>query len=252
MWWDMSGVKRGVLKVVLQEKVVETISLYAKTTVIGREKSDIVLNDSEVSAAHSQIEQVGDAWHLFDLHSTNGTFVNGQRIVKNRLTQGDRIRIGKCEFIFDLEDFVESSVSFVGRELDPARYAAPQEQLEMEIDGLLSAERLACLKAMRLVADVSYHDGLHETIVSESELVIGRTSSVGHFSNDDELSRRHARIFLDDDAAVWVEDLGSTNGVVVNSGKISKPTKLGPEDVVRAGRTRLKAQIRVGAAYELH
>jgi pSer/pThr/pTyr-binding forkhead associated (FHA) protein len=246
----MSELKRAILKVVLQEKVVETIPLHAKTVVIGREKSDIVLNDSEVSSAHSQIEQVGDGWHLFDLHSTNGTFVNGQRIVKSRLTQGDRIRIGTCEFIFDLEECAESSISFLGRELDPARYAAPMGGSEQEIDELLSAERAACLRSMRLIAEVSYHDGSREIIETEGEIVIGRSSTLGRFSNDDELSRRHARIFLDDDASVWIEDLGSTNGVVVNSGKISKPIKLNPDDVVRAGRTRLKVQIRVGAAYK--
>jgi pSer/pThr/pTyr-binding forkhead associated (FHA) protein len=245
----MTVVKRAILKVMMRDKVLEVIPLHGKLVVLGREKSDIVLDDTEVSASHCQVQQVGDDWQLFDLHSTNGTFVNGQRIVKNRLVEGDRIRVGKCEFVFGFEEQSESSISFVGRELDPARYPVPENDFAKEIDDLLSAERSEYLHALRIVAEVSYHDGIKETLDIDGEVQIGRLSKQGRFARDEELSRKHARIFVDDDAVLWVEDLGSTNGVIVNSSKISRPTKVQADDVIRAGRTRIKVKIQPGSGY---
>jgi ABC-type multidrug transport system ATPase subunit len=51
---------------------------------LGRDlQNDVVLNMPNVSAYHAQITRVGQRYYITDLHSTNGTFVNGKR------TQGD-------------------------------------------------------------------------------------------------------------------------------------------------------------------
>ena len=48
---------------------------------IGRDPlSDIVLDDPEVSRQHARLSRVGDSYHLQDAGSTNGTFVDGQRL----------------------------------------------------------------------------------------------------------------------------------------------------------------------------
>jgi hypothetical protein len=71
---------------------------------IGRgPASDIALPwDHEVSRAHAQLEQVGDAWTLVDDGlSHNGSFVNGSRVhSRQRLRDGDTISVGRTLIAF--------------------------------------------------------------------------------------------------------------------------------------------------------
>ncbi|MBI3611551.1 MAG: GGDEF domain-containing protein [Nitrospirae bacterium] len=78
---------------------------------IGRDvEVQIPLTDSLVSRRHAQVyrqkAEDGDAVHhiVVDLHSTNGTFVNGERISKVFLQNGDKIQIGDTTFKFTLHD----------------------------------------------------------------------------------------------------------------------------------------------------
>jgi pSer/pThr/pTyr-binding forkhead associated (FHA) protein len=68
---------------------------------IGRRlENQIVIDDPCVSRAHAQLRIVKDCFVLFDLNSTGGTFVNGQRINKTILTPGDVISLAGVSLIF--------------------------------------------------------------------------------------------------------------------------------------------------------
>src|SRR5690606_21434598 len=63
--------------------------------VVGRSSDlDMVLVEEMVSRRHAHIEMRGGVVHVEDLGSTNGTFVNGERIQRATLTEGDRLLIG--------------------------------------------------------------------------------------------------------------------------------------------------------------
>jgi FHA domain-containing protein len=64
-------------------------------TTIGREGCDITLGDPDVSRRHAEIQISNGDIVINDLGSTNGTFVNGERIDQPRsLSDGDEVRIG--------------------------------------------------------------------------------------------------------------------------------------------------------------
>jgi len=69
---------------------------------IGRtEENDIVNPDIRISRKHSVVQRQGNHYVLIDLGSTNGTFLNGNRIFKpTRLKDGDIILIGSLEYTF--------------------------------------------------------------------------------------------------------------------------------------------------------
>jgi hypothetical protein len=69
------------------------------SVVFGRDASDgIRLEDDEfASARHARVDVRADGVWLEDLGSTNGTFVNGEKVSATRLRAGDVVRIGQTE-----------------------------------------------------------------------------------------------------------------------------------------------------------
>src|SRR5512146_3452468 len=74
-----------------------TYSLEGDQLVIGRDSSsNIAINDAEVSRKHARLNYQGGKYVIEDLGSTNGTFVNGQRLVSPVvLKSGDVISLGE-------------------------------------------------------------------------------------------------------------------------------------------------------------
>jgi Protein of unknown function (DUF3662)/FHA domain len=82
--------------------------LLAAITILGRDNSaDVILDDPGISRKHTEIRVTSDGPHLIanirDLGSTNGTFVNGQRVTSQRLADGDRVNVGRTALIFRAE-----------------------------------------------------------------------------------------------------------------------------------------------------
>jgi len=80
----------------------------------------IVTNNPAVSSHHAALMPESGGFVLYDLNSTNGTFVNGQQIQQKRLFNGDRIRIGILELRYELEGAAQIPES-------PAPPTAPSE-----------------------------------------------------------------------------------------------------------------------------
>lgn len=83
----------------------ERYPLVAAMTVLGRDESaDVVLDDPGISRRHCEVRVTHDGPHLVthlrDLRSTNGTFVNGEPTDAVRLSDGDRITVGRTHATF--------------------------------------------------------------------------------------------------------------------------------------------------------
>jgi pSer/pThr/pTyr-binding forkhead associated (FHA) protein len=66
---------------------------------IGRSTgSEFIVEAPLVSRLHCQLTSTADSLHVRDLESTNGTFVNGNRVTSSPLREGDRLTVGRLEF----------------------------------------------------------------------------------------------------------------------------------------------------------
>jgi len=73
----------------------------SRTGMIGRAPdNDFVLSDPLVSAHHARIEWNDDGVLITDLGSTNGTFVEGQRVDAVTLVDGNTLTIGRTQILF--------------------------------------------------------------------------------------------------------------------------------------------------------
>ncbi|MEC7567183.1 MAG: ATP-binding protein [Planctomycetota bacterium] len=95
---------------------------------LGRDSDNhLKLHDSEVSRFHAEFRIREDEVTLVDLESSNGTYLNGQRIASARVANGDRIQIGKTHIIF------HGGVVAVNSDLSAEIQFADQTDVESQI-----------------------------------------------------------------------------------------------------------------------
>ncbi|NNL19740.1 MAG: FHA domain-containing protein [Ignavibacteriaceae bacterium] len=171
-----------------------------RTVTLGRAShNEIVINNPGVSSKHALFKIEKNRVILEDVNSTNGTFVNEQKITSIEIDQADKINFGK-NYTFDwkmLEPFLTA----------PAILPTPLTPSE---------ERLRTKVALE-----------------KTKINIGRSSDNDLVINNIKVSRKHARLEKVEDE--WfVEDLKSSNGTFVNSKKIER-AKVTASDVITIG-----------------
>lgn len=73
-------------------------------TCLGRAKAnDIVVDDVAVSSEHCRVRQEDGSFVVHDLKSTNGTFVNDQKVSRHVLAIGDVLQVGETFLVFRME-----------------------------------------------------------------------------------------------------------------------------------------------------
>lgn len=160
------------LTLVLDRKPVQVYELDQPVIRIGRgESMDIMIDNVSVSRRHAEIREENGAWLLRDLGSSNGTFLNGQRVTTEQpLRPGDEISFGKFSILFE---------RVLG---DPVTAEAPAPRLTAESGGTLhlgpeEVERLQKASAMRRHAQLQWEaGGQHGTFYLEGAgALVGRT-----------------------------------------------------------------------------
>jgi predicted component of type VI protein secretion system len=98
--------KLQILSGVLEGKVIDLIE---ERITAGRAADNVIrLEDGTVSHHHAVLVLDGSDYKLRDLNSTNGTRVNGLRIVETKLRNGDAVRLGSVEMRFE-SDVMQTS-----------------------------------------------------------------------------------------------------------------------------------------------
>jgi hypothetical protein len=88
-------------KASLEQREASPVGLGPNPVLIGRDpQNDVVLDDRRVSRKHAEIRLRLGRYTLYDLQSTNGTYVNGRRVAEKVLENGDKISVGGLEIVF--------------------------------------------------------------------------------------------------------------------------------------------------------
>jgi pSer/pThr/pTyr-binding forkhead associated (FHA) protein len=87
----------------LDGQVMAEYNMNKERYTIGRlPDNDIRIDNPAVSGHHSLIINILNDSFLEDLNSTNGTYVNGVRVTRRALKNGDLVTLGKTEFRFTI------------------------------------------------------------------------------------------------------------------------------------------------------
>jgi hypothetical protein len=81
--------------------------------------------------------------------------------------------------------------------------------------------------------------GMGDSVPLTGQITLGRAADSTLDLADDFASGHHARMYADEKGWVVV-DLDSTNGTYINGVRITRPTRVGPDDIIRIGRTQLR------------
>lgn len=102
--FNQAGKSPGYLEILEGPDQGKRFPLDEAVVHVGRHhQCEVVLNDAEVSRRHLKISRMGSDWEIDDLGSTNGTWLNNQRITRQILVPGDRIEIGQTVMVLRRE-----------------------------------------------------------------------------------------------------------------------------------------------------
>jgi len=91
-------VRQYQLQLIEPSKAPRQIPIRAESLTLGAaEKNDVVLQDAFVSSRHAKLTLRDGRVQVFDLGSTNGTYVNGVKIQSAELDDGQILKLGQCE-----------------------------------------------------------------------------------------------------------------------------------------------------------
>jgi len=75
--------------------------LEGQTIGLGRDSGNpLQIHDTEVSRQHAELQRADNTYLLVDLGSSNGTFVNGTRVHRHRLSTGDQVQMGSTLMLY--------------------------------------------------------------------------------------------------------------------------------------------------------
>lgn len=96
--------KKYALLIVTGKEAGKILDVEKTVVTIGRSGCDLVVDDPELSRRHARIELKGDEIVLKDLDSTNGTFVDEERIREVFVDNRSKFRVGSHEIALVITD----------------------------------------------------------------------------------------------------------------------------------------------------
>lgn len=90
------------LTFILDDEQEIEVPLSERITIGRVEGNDVVVDDPRMSSRHAEVRRIGEeTYEVRDLGSKGGTFINGERIERQKLHNGDRVSFGPLQGIFE-------------------------------------------------------------------------------------------------------------------------------------------------------
>lgn len=196
--------------------------------ILGRDADevDILLEDPMVSRKHVICHHTAEGYILENLSSVNPATQNGKVITDSvLLREGDILQIGSTFF------------RFTEQPMAPEMPAAPAEG---ELLSDLSSVSVEPITEARWVvkAIAGPNSGAEFALQRGASYIVGKDPHLCDIVFQDlSVSRQHARLSVDEDNRVFIEDLGSRNGVLINGALSAGKTPVAPQDLIALGTT---------------
>ncbi|MFJ9866743.1 FHA domain-containing protein [Streptomyces sp. NPDC101165] len=244
----------------------------SRSYTLGRDpQGDIVFDDARVSWRHATVSFNGRSWVIEDHGSTNGTFVQGQRISQTEIGPGSAVHLGNAT------DGPRLNLSGAAAAAQPQQQAAPyaaqgagagwaqqappqQAQQQAPQGGWQQPQQGAPIPQQQGAPAEQYAQKVpgggagappvygDRSPTTFHQFAIGNVMRIGRalenelVVSDLQVSRHHAEFHSMPGGRFEIRDLGSHNGTYVNGQPIAKggSVQLGPNDIVGVGHSTFR------------
>ncbi|MFD5159051.1 FHA domain-containing protein [Streptomyces hawaiiensis] len=233
---------------------------------LGRDpQGDVVFDDARVSWRHATVSFNGRSWVIEDHGSTNGTFVQGQRIHQMELGPGSAVNLGNATDgpRLNLSGAAASVATPQAQQPYAAQGAnpgwAPQAPAQQPPHQQAAQQQAGWQQPQQAAAHIPQQQGPggaagappvygDRSPTTFHQFSLGRVMRIGRALENDlvvsdlQVSRHHAEFHATPDGRMEIRDLGSHNGTYVNGQPIAKGGSqlLGPTDVVGVGHSTFR------------
>ncbi len=182
---------------------------------IGRgNKNTIIIRDNEVSRDHARIVFTEAGYELYDLNSSNGTFVNGQKVEDVWLLQ--------FQCIVELGDSITL-------EFRPGEPQQTDQQIVQDLHNHVANDpSYLVVHTRKSTSEPAVY------ALDKVSIIVGRSTTCDIVIVEPEMSREHFRLLLTGQG-YHIEDLGSTNGTFVNGEGLQDTRRLYANDLIQVG-----------------
>ncbi len=203
--------------------------------ILGRDPDEVslILEDPMVSRKHIIIRLTAEGYILENLSSVNPATQNGKVITESvLLREGDILQIGSTFF-----RFTEKTPSFV-EPSEEILFPGETEVIEEKED--LSSVNVEMGGEVRWMLKVisGPNSGAEFAMQRGSTYILGKDPTLCDIVFQDlSVSRQHARLILDEESNIFIEDLGSRNGVLINGVLATDKHPVSSQDLIALGTT---------------
>ncbi|MEU2952988.1 FHA domain-containing protein [Streptomyces xanthochromogenes] len=235
----------------------------SRSYTLGRDpQGDLVVDDARVSWRHATVSWNGRSWVVEDHGSTNGTYVQGQRIHQMDIGPGSSVHLGNATDGPRLNLTGAAAAAYAQPAAQQAQAAPvhpqpqqappqqggwaqpPQQPQQAQVPQQWQQPQFP-QQGGPAGAAPAYGDRSPTTF---HQVALGRVMRIGRalenelVVSDLQVSRHHAEFHATPDGRMEIRDLGSHNGTYVNGQPIAKggSVLLGPQDIVGVGHSTFR------------
>jgi len=220
---------------------------------VGREGTDVLLEDATVSRRHALIVLEDGKCFVEDLGSTNGTSVNRAQVSNGERVEaasGAELKFGSSILALDLPEMIAEPAEEAVEETPEVEAAEPVEQMEEAAEAVESPEQEVVEEPAAEEPKISPVAHLISPETSEEFAIMPGVNTIGRrgdndivLAGDPYVSGSHAQITAEDGVFTLL-DVGSTNGTMLNGAKVEpdEPVTISSGDEIVFGKTAVRFQ----------